>query len=77
MPYKRNKDLPSSVKDSLPAGAQTIYRKAFNNASEQYEDPENRRDGQSLEETAHRVAWSAVKTTYEKNNSGKWVKKPD
>ena len=33
-------------------------------------------DGEiSREETAHRVAWSAVKKVYEKDSRGNWVKK--
>ena len=64
MPYKDVSDLPDSVAGSLPKKAQEIYMKAFNNAYKQY--PE--------EETAYKVAWSAVKKSYYKNKSGKWVK---
>ncbi len=42
MPYERNDDLPESVRDHLPQGAQTIYREAFNSAWEQYADPDKR-----------------------------------
>jgi len=73
--YKSNDDLPESVRDNLPVHAQEIYREAFNNAWEQYKDPEDRRGDASREETAHRVAWSAVKKEYEKDEkSGKWKK---
>lgn len=65
MPYKSNSDLPSSVADHLPEHAQTIFRKAFNSAHEQYGE----------EERAFKVAWAAVKKEYEKNDDGKWVKK--
>jgi len=34
MPYKRNVDLPESVKDNLPEKAQDIYRGAYNGAWE-------------------------------------------
>lgn len=64
MPYKRNKELPETIQRVLPEHAQTIYRKAFNSAHEQY----------GSEETAIKVAWSAVKKSYEKRE-GKWVKK--
>ncbi|MBK1702907.1 ChaB family protein [Thiococcus pfennigii] len=74
MPYDTNADLPPSVRDNLPDAAQTIYRKAFNSAWEQYEDPADRRGDASREETAHRVAWSAVKGSYEKRD-GHWRKK--
>ena len=36
MLYEHNADLPKSVRDNLPKGAQAICRKAFNNAWEQY-----------------------------------------
>lgn len=74
MPYKANKDLPQSVQNVLPEHAQDIYREAFNNAWEQYADPKERRGDTSQEETAHRVAWTAVKEKYEKKD-GKWMEK--
>jgi len=76
MPYKTIGDLPGSVRDNLPEHAQHIYKEAYNSAWEEYAEPEERRDGQSREETAHRVAWAAVKKEYEKDSdTGKWVKK--
>jgi cation transport regulator len=74
MPYDRNTDLPDSVHDNLPPHAQTIYRKAFNDAFEQYKDPDDRRGDASREETAHKVAWSAVKQRYRKKGE-RWVAK--
>ncbi len=62
MPYKCNADLPANVRKVLPAGAQTIFRKAFNSAHEQY----------SEESRARRVAWAAVKKKYKKSSSGAW-----
>jgi cation transport regulator len=75
MPYKKVVDLPESVKNHLPSHAQKVYMEAFNHAFEEYANPSNRRDDSSLEETSHKVAWSAVKNTYHKNEKGKWVKK--
>ncbi len=75
MPYKNRSALPDSVKDNLPAHAQDIYQEAYNSAWDEYKDPEERRGDASREETAHRVAWNAVKKSYEKNDNGKWVKK--
>lgn len=73
MPYKKNSDLPDSVKDNLPNHAQDIYREAYNSAWEQYDKPEERRGDASREETAHKVAWAAVKKEYEKDEkTGKW-----
>ncbi|MDN4073611.1 ChaB family protein [Fictibacillus terranigra] len=65
MPYDSIKELPDQVRDNLPHHAQEIFKEAFNSASEEYKE----------EETAFKVAWSAVKKKYEKNSSDKWVKK--
>ena len=75
MPYKKNSDLPDQVKDNLPQHAQDIYREAFNSAWDEYDEPEKRRGDSGHEETAHQVAWSAVKKKYGKNNDGEWVSK--
>ena len=76
MTYKSNSDLPESVKNVLPQHAQDIYREAFNSAWDQYARPEERRGDSSREETAHRVAWAAVKQKYAKNeSSGRWQRK--
>lgn len=75
MPYKNLSDLPDSVQDNLPKQAQEIYQSAYNNAWDEYANAADRRDDASREETAHKVAWSAVKQTYEKNENGRWVKK--
>lgn len=73
MPYKSNDELPDSAKNNLPKHAQEIYRKAFNSAWEEYKNPEDRRGDESREEIAHKVAWSAVKKEYHKED-GKWVR---
>ena len=65
MPYLSNQDLPKSITDHLPEQAQTIFRKVFNHAYEEY----------GTEEQAFKVAWAAVKKEYEKNDQGAWVKK--
>jgi len=66
MPYKNLKDLPKSVRQVLPKHAREIYLAAFNNAWEQYEDPEDRQGNDSREEVSHKVAWAAVKQKYKK-----------
>ncbi|WP_264357978.1 ChaB family protein [Methanosarcina mazei] len=63
------------MKDNLPGHGQDIYREAYNSAWEEYKDPSERKRDSSREETAHRVAWSAVKKKYEKNSEGNWVEK--
>ncbi len=68
VPYEKLSDLPDSVRDNLPKHAQEIYRAAYNSAEEQYDE----------EDRAHRVAWSAVKNKYEKDEeSGEWVPKEE
>lgn len=64
MPYKNLSDLPKSVQDHLPKHAQEIYRAVFNSAWDEYAQDEER---------AHKVAWSAVKKKYVKDEpSGQW-----
>lgn len=75
MPYDQNSELPESVTHVLPAHAQEIYRKAFNSAWDEYKHPDNRRGHESHEEVAHRVAWQAVKQTYEKGDDDTWHQK--
>jgi cation transport regulator len=76
MPYTSTSDLPDNVRNVLPSHAQEIYMEAFNSAWEQYDRPEERRGDSSREETAHRVAWAAVKNKYEKDEeTGRWKEK--
>ncbi len=74
MPYKSINELPKGVKDNTPKHAQEIYKEAFNSAWDQYKNPEDRRGDSGREETAHQVAWNAVKQEYEKQGDD-WVKK--
>jgi len=62
--------------DKLPKHAQHIYKKAHANALRRYKNPVKMGGGkrQSLEQIAHKVAWSAVKTKYEKEGN-KWTRK--
>lgn len=72
-PYKTTADLPESVRDALPAHAQDIYRAAYDSAWEEYANLAKRRGDESREETAHRVAWAAVKARYAKDEAtGRW-----
>ncbi len=65
-------NLPKGVKDILPDKAQDIYRKAYNKACDEYKDKSRWRGSESREETASKVAWSAVKAKYKKEDDGKW-----
>ena len=71
MPYSNREELPESVRHVLPAHAQDIYKEAFNNAWDEYKDPRDRKKGGTREEAAHRVAWAAVKHTYQKGDDDK------
>jgi cation transport regulator len=66
MPYESNDDLPDRVRNHIPPHAQSIYREAFNHAYAAHEQDPRR------EEAAHRIAWAAVKRSYEKVG-GEWV----
>jgi cation transport regulator len=72
MPYSSINDLPDNVANVLPKHAQEIFLEAFNSAYEQYEDPTERRDDDSRDNTARKVAWNAVKQRYEKGDDDKW-----
>ena len=63
------------MRDNLSEHGQEIYIAAYNNAWKEYKDPADRKESNTREETAHKVAWSAVKTKYKKNDAGNWVKK--
>lgn len=75
MPYKQLSDLPENVKNVLPKHAQEIYQSAYNSAWDEYKNPEDRDSNNTREETAHSVAWSAVKNKYKKGENKDWVKK--
>lgn len=66
MTYQSIAELPKAIKNRLPLHAQEIYQAAFNKAWEEYKDPHKRKGKVSLEETAHKVAWAAVKKKYVK-----------
>lgn len=76
MPYDKISELPKQVTNNLPKHAQEIYLSAFNNAWDQYKDPEERKGDDDREQVAHKVAWSAVKEKYEKRGD-QWVKKQE
>jgi cation transport regulator len=77
MPYDTLEDLPDSVRDNLPKHACEIYREAYNSAWGQYLRPEDRKGDDSREQVAHKVAWAAVKQSYEKKTDGSWAERTD
>ena len=74
MPYTSINELPESVRNVLPTHAQEIYKEAFNSAYQEYANPKERRGGADREETAHRVAWAAVKKAGYEKGTNKWHK---
>ena len=68
MPYRTNEDLPPSVRNHLPEHAQDIYREAFNHAYAAHAGDVRQ------EEAAHRIAWGAVRRSYEKVGDS-WVRR--
>lgn len=72
MPYGTIEDLPDSVRDHLSEHAQETYMAAFNAAWERSAETQDRRDAAAREETAHRVAWGAVKQAYAEDAEGRW-----
>lgn len=65
MPYARNADLPSKVRNALPNAAQTIFRRAVSAALGTGKD----------EEAAFKIAWAAVSRSFKPTEGGKWVNK--
>jgi len=62
MPYRSTKELPDNVK-VLPDRAKRIFMNAFNASFDHGE------------EGARKIAWSAVKRKYKKNEKGEWILK--
>jgi cation transport regulator len=62
--------------DALPEHARHIYKKAHASALKQYKDPKKRRGGkgQSVEQVAHKTAWSEGKKA-DKKEGDTWVEK--
>ncbi len=63
--------LADGVKENLRRRSQEIYMEAYNRARTKNTGPDKRRGKASLEETAAKVAWAAVKKKYEKSDD-KW-----
>jgi cation transport regulator len=62
MPYETVKQLPVTIRDVLPEEAKEIYRKAFNQAWEEYD--RDARIGLDQQGLAHQQAWMAVQHEY-------------
>jgi len=64
MPYASNQNLPESVRNSLPAAAQSIFRNAFNSSFDKDND----------EEKANKIGWGAVKNAGWAKEGDTWKK---
>jgi len=65
MPYSRNNDLPANIRRDLPREAQSVWRRAFNDAHSRYND----------DSFAARVAWTAVRNAGWRKEGDSWVRK--
>lgn len=73
--YRSNAELPDRVRGNLPKHAQDIYRESFNSAWEHYKESDGRNEA-NRDEIAHKVAWAAVKSKYEKANDH-WTRRTE
>jgi cation transport regulator len=74
MHYDSESDLPDTVRNQLPADAQTVFRTAYNAAWETYSeepiDPDVPKPGRH--ETAQQEAWNSVRALFERQENGEW-----
>ena len=66
MPYSKISELPSAVKNSLPASAQKIWMDAYNAA---HNNPKI--------SNKYAYAWGAVERRFKKSKDGKWTQLSD
>jgi cation transport regulator len=62
MQYETVEQLPETIRDVLPEKAKELYRKAYNQAWEEYDKEAHR--GLDQQGLAHQQAWMAVKQEY-------------
>ena len=72
MPFEAVKQLPVTIRDTLPDQAQEIYRKAYNQAWEEYDKEDHR--GLNQQGLAHQRGWTAVQHEYV-FDLGQWHRK--
>lgn len=74
---KKRKHVPARVQSKLPKHAEDIYEKTYDTAEKRYKDPSKRRKkSDKPEQVAGKVAWTAVKSQYKKDEkTGKWKPK--
>ena len=72
MPYNDIQELPAAMRKSLPKEAMELYLAAFNQALTR-SIPAGDRTGGTLQGTAHREAWRALREKYHKRG-GEWIR---
>ena len=71
MEYQNVNDLPPTIRDVLPEGAQKLYLDAYNRAWQEYD--EDAAIGQSRGTLAHQQGWVAVRHEYvQDQGTGLW-----
>lgn len=75
MPYRSIIDLLDDIHENFPNQARKIYQESYDKARDEYKKLKNRRDVKNREDSAHKVAWHAVKDEYEKGDNGIWYEK--
>ena len=74
MRYETISDLPETIRDILPEGAQEIYLEAYKQRWEEF-DEEAEPGDMDRHSSAHRDAWAAVKTEYvHDEEKGTWYR---
>jgi cation transport regulator len=69
--YQNINELPPTIRDVFPEGAQEIYLEAYNRAWQAYDEDEA--VGQSRETLAHQQGWMAVRHEYVLDQAtGQW-----
>ncbi|GEM_PF-4418652 len=65
MNFRNTYELPARMQRYMPKSAQQTYVKTFNRALDVYGE----------EEQAYATAWGVVKQDYERDETGRWVKR--
>ena len=73
MPYNHIEELPAAMKKNLPKDAMEVYLAAYNQAWSRSAQAHDQRSGATVDDIAHREAWSAVRDKYRKRGQ-EWLR---
>ena len=73
MPYNHIEELPPAMQKNLPKDAMEVYLAAYNQAWSRSAQTRDQRIGATVEDIAHREAWSAVRDKYRKRGQ-EWIR---